>query len=206
MQNLTTSWMVLIYIYLSNERNIMKKLLFFIVLPLFISCKSVQTTTTYKPILDSLNNVVTVDTIQVVSMGSSRQERLIIRDSLKHVEAIAKLENARLKDSLKMLLKDNRNLRRNKNKGAVISRKADRDSLNYLSKIAKYEKQIEKMEFDYKKQLEKEKTKVAKLDKQVKMSEERTKRQKGRKYVFWIIFFVAGFLSRYVVKIVKILV
>ena len=184
----------------------MKKLLFFIVLPFFISCKSIKTTTTYKPVLDSLNNVVTVDTIQVISMGSSRQERLIIRDSLKHVEAIAKLENARLKDSLKMILKDNRNLRRNKNKGAVISRKADRDSLDHLSKIAKYEKQIEKMDFDYKKLLEKEKTKVAKLEKQVKMSEERTKRQKGRKYVVWLLFFVAGVLSRYVVKIVKILV
>lgn len=198
--------MVLIYIYLLNERNFMKKILFFIILPLLISCKSVQTTTTYKPVLDSLNNVVTIDTIQVVSMGSSRQERLIIRDSLKHVEAIAKLENARLKDSLKMLLKDNRNFRRNQNKGAVISRKADRDSLDYLSKIAKYEKQIERMDFDYKKLLEKEKTKVAKLEKQVKMSEERTKRQKGRKYVIWLLFFVAGVLSRYVVKIVKILV
>lgn len=184
----------------------MKKLLFFFVLPLFISCKSVQTSTVYKPILDTLNNVVTIDTVQVVTVGSSRQERLTIKDSLKHVEAIAKLENTRLKDSLKMLLKDNRNLRRNQNKGAVISRKSDKDSLDYLSKIAKYEKQIERMDFDYKKLLEKEKTKVAKLDKQVKMSEERTKRQKGRKYVVWLLFFVAGVLSRYVVKIVKILV
>lgn len=184
----------------------MRKLLFLLILPLFISCKSVQTTTIYKPILDTLNNVVTIDTIQGVSVGISRQERLTIKDSLKHIEAIAKLENARLKDSLKMLLKDNRNLRRNQNKGANISRKADKDSLDYLSKIAKYEKQIEKMEFDYKKMLEKEKTKVAKLDKQVKMSEERTKRQKGRKYVIWLLFFVAGVLSRYVVKVVKMLV
>lgn len=42
MQNLT-SWMVLIYVYLSNERNIMKKLLFFIILPLLLtSCDPVK--------------------------------------------------------------------------------------------------------------------------------------------------------------------
>ena len=79
----------------------MKKLLF--IIPILISCSTPQTIVkAVKSVNISANDtIITIDTIQVVSTAITRQERKLIKDSLKHVEKMANIERKIIKDSIR---------------------------------------------------------------------------------------------------------
>lgn len=185
----------------------MKKLLFLI--PILISCSTPQTIVkAVKSVNISANDTITtIDTISITSTGITRQERKLIKDSLKHVEAIVKLENERLKDSLNMLIKDNRNLRRNQNKGNRIVRGVKKDSSNF--EIQKLKQENKELKLNNEKEIDLLNAEVKKL-KQEGNNEKAFLKQQGknekRRVVWWMWLIIIGLILSLLLNILLLLI
>ena len=105
-------------------------------------------TTTETRVNDTTTQIVTTNPCEELT----RQERLALKDSMNHVESIQKLKVKELNDSLDFLRKDNRNLRRNENKGSRIDRGVKKDSSKF--EIQKLKQENNELKINSKKEID----------------------------------------------------
>src|SRR5690554_3955628 len=171
----------------------MKKLLFIIIIPLFISCKSVQTTTV------PMTSVSTPTHLQPDTCLTDKQ--------LKHYYKF-------VKDSLKIELRRDKQTRKKEIDSLKIQLKmlkSDNKTVRYITRFdtKRFNDSIKRIKQMYSDSLKVAKVAVKQENKTVRTEvrqENKTERAKLNRRLIFYIGLGVGVLSRYVVRLIKLLV
>lgn len=157
------------------------KILIFIIALLAFGCSNLKTENV--PIYVEKDGKIYIDTIvKVKVIKMARQERLALKDSMKHIEKLMKIENDRLKDSLNYMKRFIKN-----------ERKASRDSFNF--QIKHYKILVKELKAELKSKGVTEENELKKMkqeNKRLKIENKAIKdkdrnNRKGQTWYLWLI-------------------